>query len=295
MRPGRANDYLRYGTRRATAWARLRPNYLVIGAQKGGTTSLHDYLAEHPAVLTAVEKEVRYFHRWYPKGPYWYRSRFPLAVRATWARRRLGLAPAIGEASPDTIFDPRAPERVCAFEPRMRLIAILRDPVERAFSHWRMEVRRGTETLPFEDALDREEVELGVQLEQLMRTEEYLDAPFRTSYMARGRYADQLERWLALFPENQLLVLTSDELLLEPAAAMSRVWSFLGLPEWSGRGYELRGVQGEGVMAPATRERLARVFEPHNRRLERLLGRSFDWTRPSADGSRTEAVSRVRA
>jgi hypothetical protein len=275
----RTSELLRFGARRLTAWARLRPTYLVIGAQKSGTTSLHDYLAEHPAVLSSAAKEVQYFHRYYKKGELWYRSRFPLALHAARVRRKVGMRPAIGEASPDYLFDPRAPARVHAFDPGMKLIAVLRDPVERAYSQWRMEQRRGNETRSFEEALDREEAELEDELTRLRQTNGYLDAPFRMSYVARGRYAEQLERWLAFFPREQLLVLVSDELRADPAEAMDRAWSFLGLPEWRSERYRLRGVQGEETMASETRERLARTFAPHNKRLEALLGRELHWTR----------------
>jgi hypothetical protein len=277
--------------RRATAVLRLRPTFLVIGAQRSGTTSLNEYLAQHPAVLSACVKEVQYFHRHYEKGERWYRSRFPLAPRARLVRRRVGVAPAVGEASPDYLFDPRAPARVHAFDPRMRLIAVLRDPVDRAHSQWRMERRHGRELLSFEEALDREESELERELALLVGTSGYRERPFGMSYVARGRYAEQLERWLALFPREQLLVLTSDELLSDPAQTMGRIVRFLGIPEWQAERYRRRSVQGEAPMAPETRERLARVLEPHNRRLEELLGRNLPWTRPAlvADDSPTTA------
>jgi hypothetical protein len=280
-------------TRRATADLRLRPTFLVIGAQRSGTTSLDDYLAEHPAVLSAVVKEVQYFHRHYEKGERWYRSRFPLAARARLVRRRVGVPPAVGETSPDYLFDPRAPARVHAFDPRMRLVAVLRDPVERAYSHWRMEVRRGREELSFEEALDREESELDRELALLLRTDGYREVPFRISYVARGRYAEQLERWLELFPREQLLVLTSDELGADPAEAMSRISRFLEVPDWHAEQYGRRSVQGEALMPPETRERLARAFAPHNRRLEELLGRELGWAKPTEEAPR--APVRFRA
>jgi len=276
----RAGELSRFAARRATAWARLRPTFLVIGAQRSGSTSLEDYLSAHPAVLTAVVKEVQYFHRHYENGELWYRSRFPLTVRATLMHRRTGVPPAIGEASPDYLFDPRAPARVHSFDGGLKLIAVLRDPVERAHSHWRMETRRGREPLRFEEALDREEAELESELAQLVATSGYLDAPFRTSYVARGRYAEQLERWLELFPREQMLVLLSDDLLADQAGAMSRLAGFLGIPEWSAESYRLRGVQGDEEMPPETRERLAGAFEAPNRRLEELLGIELGWTRP---------------
>ena len=277
----RASELTRFAARRATAWARLRPTFLVIGAQRSGTTSLNDYLAEHPAILSAAVKEVQYFHRYYEKGDRWYRARFPLAIRAARVRRRIGVAPAVGETSPDYVFDPRAPSRVHAFAHRMKLIVILRDPVERAYSQWRLERRRGTEPLSFEDALDREASELPRELELLRETSGYRDVPFSTSFVARGRYAEQLERWLELFPRQQVLVLLSEDLLADPASVMSRIAQFLEVPQWTAESYRVRGAQGEAEMAPETRERLADEFVEPNGRLEELLGRELPWTQSS--------------
>ena len=163
----------------------------------------------------------------------------------------------------------------------MKLIVILRDPVERAHSHWRLERRRGTEPLSFEAALDREASELPRELKLLLETSGYRDAPFSTSFVARGRYAEQLERWFELFPREQVLVLLSEDLVTNPAAEMSRIARFLGVPPWSAGSYRIRGAQGEAQMASGTRERLAEAFVEPNERLEELLGRELHWTQPS--------------
>jgi hypothetical protein len=99
------------------------------------------------------------------------------------------------------------------------------------------------------------------------------------SYVARGRYAEQLERWLQRFPREQLLVLTSDELLADPGGSTDKVARFLDVPAWRASSYPLRGVRDYVTMAPETRERLTRAFSPENERLERLLGHALPWTR----------------
>jgi hypothetical protein len=275
----RAGELARFGARRATYWARVRPTFLVIGAQRSGTTSLNDYLDEHPSVHCAAVKEVQYFHCYHEKGERWYRSRFPWPS-ADLARRRTGSTSRRSErTSPDYIFDPRAPARVHAFDARMRLIVVLRDPVERAYSHWRMEQRRGRELLSFEQALDREEAELPGELALLLETSGYHDAPFRTSYVARGRYAEQLERWLELFPREQLLVLTSDDLFVQPKDTMARIADFLGVPAWQAENYRVRGAQGRRRWRRKRRDRLAQMFAEPNRQLEEPR-RDFEWTRP---------------
>jgi len=253
--------------RRATASLRMRPSFLVIGAQKAGTTSLYAYLTAHPAVLGSSIKEVQYFSKFYDQGEDWYLAYFPLELRGGAARLRAGTRPAVGEASATYLFHPRAPERVHNFDPRMRLIAVLRDPVDRAYSHYQMEHRWGREQLSFEDALDREEA-LAPELERMVaepgyESQEAIDC----SYVARGRYAEQLERWLERFPREQLLILTSDELLADPGRSMETVARFLGVPARRATSYPLRGVREYGTMAPETRERLARTFAPETERL----------------------------
>jgi len=267
-------------TRRATASLRLRPSFLVIGAQKAGTTSLYAYLTAHPAVLGSSIKEVQYFSKFYDRGEDWYLSYFPLELRGRAARLRAGVRPAVGEASATYLFHPRAPDRVQRFDAGMKLIAVLRDPVDRAYSHYQMEHRWGRERLSFEDALDREAA-LTPELERMIaepahESQEAIDC----SYVARGRYAEQLERWLERFPREQLLTLTSDELLADPGGSMETVARFLGVPAWRAASYPLRGVREYGTMPPETRERLARTFAPENERLEQLVGHALPWTRP---------------
>lgn len=275
-------------TRHATSTARLRPTFLVIGAQKSGTTSLHAQLRQNPAVLTASVKEVQYFNKEFRRGERWYLSHFPLRLRAAPIRRRLGIAPQVGEATAAYLFDPRVPTRVQAFQPETKLIAILRDPVARAVSHYQMELRWERELLPFEDALRREEVEYPRRLERI--AEDPLAAEgFAPSYIARGRYAEQLERWFALFPRKQLLVVVYEELVGDPAGQLERIADFLEVPHAPTEAFPHRGRQTYSPPDPASQERLARIFEPENRRLEKLLGRSLPWTTPADGESPVEA------
>jgi Sulfotransferase domain len=285
---------LRERARRATVPVRLRPTFLVVGAQKSGTTSLHRYLCEHPLVLCATAKEMHYFSLKYPLGEQWYLSHFPLATSKAMVRLRHGATPAVGEATPAYLFDARAPARVHAFDPRMKLVAVLRDPVDRAYAHYWMEVETRDEEHSFEEALAWEREVLAAELERWFTDESYVSALplFGRAYVARGRYAEQLERWLALFPREQLLVFTTEELLSDPAETMAGLARFLGIPERSATTYPLENVRNYRPMSPATREHLALTFEPHNRRLEELLDRELPWTRPSTPATRQAADPR---
>jgi hypothetical protein len=255
---------------RATASARPLPDFLIIGAQKAGTTALYAYLRRHPAITGPSWKEVSYFDRHYGRGEAWYRGNFPNRVRA---RGKL-----VGEASPSYIFHPLGPERVKALVPEARLVALVRNPVDRALSHYHHEVALGREPLPFEDALDAEEKRLRGEEERLAADPSYFSrAWWSHAYKSRGRYAEQLERWLAAFPREQLLILPSEDLGGEPERTHARVLDFLGAAPHRLDAYPRVYERQYEAMTPETRERLAAEFEAPNRRLYELLGRDLGW------------------
>ena len=269
--PARAvlrNAVWTYG--RATASARPLPDFLIIGAQKAGTTALYAYLRRHPAITGPSWKEVSYFDRHYERGEAWYRGNFPNRVRA---RGKL-----VGEASPSYIFHPLGPGRVKALVPEARLVALVRNPVERALSHYHHEVALGREPLSFEDALDAEEERLRGEEERLAADSSYFSrAWWSHAYKARGRYAEQLERWLAVFPRDRLLILPSEDLGGEPERTHARVLDFLGAAPHRLDAYPRVYERQYEAMSAETRKRLAAEFEAPNRRLYELLGRDLGW------------------
>ncbi len=257
---------LGYGS--ATASFRPLPNFLIVGAQKAATTALYAYLRWHPEITGPSWKEVSYFDRHYAQGERWYRANFPALRRK----------PLVGEASPSYLFHPLAPERVAASIPSARLIAVLRDPVDRAFSHYQHEVALGREPLSFEEALDREEERMHGEVERMLSDPSYFSHPWwNHTYFARGRYAEQLERWFARFPREQLLVLVSEELLEQPAESYSRVLEFLGAAPHDLGSYPRIFAREYKEMSSDTRRRLEGDFAEPNRRLAELLGRDLPW------------------
>ena len=270
--PGPVRSVLRnavwtYGT--ATARLRPLPDFLILGAQKAGTTALYAYLRRHPAITGPRWKEVSYFDRHYRRGRAWYRGNFPVR----WSSRGL-----VGEASPSYLFHPLAPERAAALVPDAKLIAILRNPVERAYSHYQHEVSFGREPLSFEQALEREEERMAGELERMRADAAYFShAWWNYTYLARGHYAEQLERWHAAFPPEQLLVLSNEELSAQPAASYARVLGFLGAEPYELDAYPRIFDRDYPDLRPGTRERLAAHFAGPNRRLYELLGRDLGW------------------
>jgi hypothetical protein len=246
------------------------PDFLVLGAQKAGTTALYEYLRRHPQITGPSWKEVSFFDRHWARGESWYRGNFPNLART---RGKL-----VSEASPSYVFHPLAPQRVQEVVPEARLIVLVRNPVDRALSQYNHEVALGREPLPFEEALDAEEERLRGEQERMAADPRYFSREWWShTYKARGRYAEQLQRWLAVFPREQLLVLPTDDLGSDPAQAHAQVLEFLGASPQRLDSYPRVYEREYEPMKPETRERLAAEFEEPNRRLYELLGRDLGW------------------
>jgi hypothetical protein len=261
---------------------RLLPDFVIIGAAKAGTTSLYGWLSRHPYVAPATLKEVHYFDYNYYRGEDWYRRHFPLASeRAAFAAEH-GRPFLTGEASPSYITHDRAPQRLARDLPRAKLVVALRNPVDRAYSQYQMSRRENEEPLDsFAAAVDAEQDRLAPELARTRVDRRYQSWPIGCwSYLMRSRYAEQLERWFALFGREQFHFVTLEELSENPQRALDGLHGFLGLPPHV---YDdlprLHGGGYESSVDPATRERLSEYFRPHNERLYALLGRDLGWER----------------
>jgi hypothetical protein len=254
------------GLHRASSRGRAFPDFVVIGAQKSGTTSLYRYLTAHPSIVAADEKEVHYFDLNHDRGDDWYRSHFPLRRDLERIARRVGGPALTGEGSPYYLFHPQAPERMRPLLPEARLIVLLRDPVERALSHHNHEVQDGYEVLSLAAAIDAEADRLATAFGHLHH-----------SYLSRGLYADQLEAWFAHYPRKQFLVIESQELFDDPTAAVDRTLAFLGLPPLEHAEYDNVTARSREDVVPEVRRHLYAHFAPHNQRLYELLGTDFHW------------------
>jgi len=266
------------GWARTTAPVRVLPDFLLIGGQRCGTTSLYRYLGQHPAISTVpLGKGAHFFDTNFDKGVDWYRSYFPTALHRKANALSNGLS-LTGEASPYYIFHPLVPGRVASLLPDVKVVALLRDPVVRAHSQHTHEVARGFETLPFEEAIAREPERLA-GAEERMRT----DPLYRSfshqhhSYLARGRYAEQLERWRRVLPPDQMLVLSSEQFFEHPDEGYAAVLRFLGAPPHRLRDYATFNPRRYGALRPETERALREHFREPNAQLYELLGKDFGW------------------
>jgi hypothetical protein len=275
LQAGRARDAVRVAARRNRA-DRPLPDFLILGAQKAGTSSLYARLATHPRVVPALRKEVHYFDTGPADRPDRYRAFFPTADERVAVEHDLGSPVLTGEATPYYLSHPAAPARARSVVPDARLIAVLRDPVARAVSGYHHAVRFGNERRPIEVALDPANEE---RLANVADDAWYDDAssPARLrGYFARGRYVEQLERWWAHYPREQLLVVETAR--LRAGDAHAQVLQFLGLDESTAAAATPDRNVGSYAPPPlAVTDRLAAYFAPHNEQLFTLLGVRWDW------------------
>ena len=186
-----------------------------------------------------------------------------------------------GEASPYYLFHPHAPRRILKTIPRVKLIALLRNPVDRALSQYFFQKRIGLETLSFKDALDKEAQLLSAERGEMLVDESYNSLVYRhCSYLSRGIYVDQLKIWTGLFPAEQLMIISTEDLFSDPQTVMSRVIDYLELPKCALSGFTNHDHYGDyPTTDTATRKCLVEYFKPHNQRLYQYLGLNFDWDR----------------
>lgn len=267
----------------------MLPDFLIIGAPRSGTSTLYEYLAGHPCIGRAFRKEVSFFDYHYDKGVDWYRSRFPTLKQKSRVeeRRKVFLT---GEASPNYLFYPPVPERVVATLPEIKLLAIFRNPIDRAYSAFQREARKGRDLRSFPEAVAAEISDPLCEWKKAAEQPGYLSPEFvQRSYLGRGLYAEQLQWWMKFFPRERFLIVRAESFFKKPLPVLNDACDFLGAPQWFDESFR-NSVSGRmrswiqrrynydyAPMETSVRNQLVEFFRPHNRRLGELLGTEFDW------------------
>lgn len=273
MSPGvleRAATSLRWRTRRATAALRVLPDFLIVGAARAGTTGLYRSLCSHPDVRAPFRKEPQYFGAFYGRGGAWYRAHFPLGHLTPAGRPVAADSHArfvTGEATTSYLPDPRVPPRVRDDLPDVRLLVLLRDPVDRAHSHWRLRSAEGREHRSFAEAV-RPDLEDGRVRTGLVRD---------TPYLAWSAYDRHLRRWYAVFPRSLIHVVISEELWADPREQHERILEFLGLPPHPLEITPRSNTQPGPPLSPTLRREVETLLAPHRTGVRALLGRDPAW------------------
>src|ERR671921_552535 len=254
---------------RITAPARMTPSFLICGGQRCGTTSLYRALSQHPVVLKAVlHKGVHFFDTSYHRGLPWYRAHFPMQRSADKIEQRYGVPAQTFESSPYYMYHPQAAARIARDLPGTRLIALVRDPVERAYSQHHHEVARGFEQeRDFGNALALEPARLHRQEERLAQDPAYYSfAHQHHAYRARGEYARYLGGMAQHVGRERIHVVESERFFADPDEVYDEVLHFLGLPADLERPeFERHNARPrQSDMDPAIRSELSAHYAPHD-------------------------------
>ena len=264
---------------RLRAHAHALPDFILPGVQKGGTTSLYRDLAKHPNVLGVRAKEIFYFDQNHDAGDAWYRCWFPTRRAVEKRKREIGGVALTGEATASYLDHPRVPGAAAALVPEAKIVMVLRDPAERAISHYFHNRRKKREPLDLLDALRAESERLDGEPSRVLDDPGAPSIPLlHYSYLRRGRYAEHLARWRDHFPDDHILVLRSEDYFADPASVFQETTRFLGLPDWDAGQYPAENPgHNRREIDPEARAFLADYFRPHNAELERMTGRDFGW------------------
>ncbi|XZN91800.1 MAG: tetratricopeptide repeat protein [Microcoleus sp.] len=238
------------------------PNFIIIGSQRCGTTSLYTYLAQHPQILTPIKKEMDFFSWHFDRGIDWYLAHFPPMPA--------GEQFLTGEASPSYFDSLAAPERLYSAFPEVKLIVLLRNPVDRAISQFYRLTELNWEGRSFDRAISDE-------IARLAQNPAYIIGEEPGNYLARGRYIEFIKNWLAFFPKSQLLILRSEDFYANAATTVLQVLDFLDLPEYQLPEYPNANPGSYQPISDSVRDWLSDYFRPYNQELEEYLGRKFNW------------------
>ena len=261
-----------------TSPLRMTPALLVVGAQRCGTTTMFRVLADHPDVRRpTVSKGVGYFDEQYVgHDQRWYTAHFP--IRWPTGRADGERAPITFDSSGYTCFHPLAPARIAADLPEAKVLMMVRDPVERAFSAFKHETARGFETETFDRALELEPERLAGEVEKLRADPSYASFSHRHhGYLARGRYAEQVGRLRKELGAERVYVMDADHFFARPAQEFAAFAEWLGLSSWAPDDVRQWNARPSTPMDPTIRARLLEHFEPHDAELAALTGSTPSW------------------
>ncbi|QLH04006.1 sulfotransferase [Nitrosopumilus oxyclinae] len=251
------------------------PDFLIIGAAKSGTSSLYEYLNQHPSILPCVVKEPNYFTAYYNRGLDWYKSCFPFKAKRFFCPEKKFLT---GEATARYYWYPFAPERVKQLLPNCKIILLLRNPVERSYSHYKMRYKNKIIDQTFEQEILDEPKRIEGEWDKMLNDENYFSFKFNSNgYLTKGLYINYITKWFELFPKKQILVIKAEDFFSNPEKITNETLEFLGLPSIKLKNYEIMRKGLDDKLTSDIRKKLIDYFKPYNQKLYDFLNVDFGW------------------
>lgn len=254
--------------RMASSPLRMSPSFFLVGGMRCGTTSLFSNLVRHPNIKRPLSKEIRYFDFQIRKGERWYLAHFPLQSENK----------TTGEASPSYLFDPYAPARLYDFNSNARIIIMLRNPIDRAYSHYQHAVRYWGEKESFFRALQLEDERISAEQQAYRESPENIGRNrICFSYRTRGLYAEQVRNWLEVFDRSQIMIIKSEDYFSDPGQTIQNIQKFLQVDLWTPSSYLSRNVRSYEAIDDRSYSFLYDIYKKCQPELDDLAGKKFGW------------------
>lgn len=250
-----------------SAHKRKKPDFLIIGVHKGGSTSMFEYISQHPEVEMARRKELNFYTKYFYLGMRYYQSLFP----------KKSVGKITGEATPYYFFHPLVPERVKKTLPNVKIILLLRDPVLRAHSHYNM-IKAIEPASTFDEAIRLEQSRIENETKKILNNPKYYSIDHQTfSYFSRGLYAEQLDNWTKHFSLENMLVLKSEDFFSDTKKELKKVYAYLGLAEVYPPDVSAKNARKYGGLSKEDYNRYKAFFKKDLNKLKEKLGDHFQW------------------
>ena len=275
-------QFVRYGLVKrhvyaATSPLRVLPECAVIGTGKGGTTALHYYLGQHPCIGSSAYDELGFFNENYHLGINWYKSLFPTVFykKKMESKNKQCL---FFDVTSTYMEEELTAKNVYEVNPNQKIIVILRNPVDRAYSHYHVNVKEKSEKRSFEDAVFEEMNR--IKSERIIQNKNKnlrVFTPNNIHYLKKGFYALQLKSWFKIFPREQILVLSTEEFQEDQNIIYKKIFDFLNIPNMKIKSTEKMEKGNYIPMKHDTQNLLLDYFRQYNYELFELINSEFDW------------------
>jgi len=261
-----------------TSPLRVLPDFIVIGVGRGGTTSLYNYLNQHNCIQKSSYDEIGFFDDNFHLGVNWYRSMFPTKYEKQKIIKKFGKFLTY-DVTPWYIRRPWTANRIKTLLPSAKIISVLRNPVDRTYSHYHLTCREKGTTKSFEEIIEEDIKKIDNYDDNLKNSQKYYEYFVQNSHIARGFYLEQLENWFTVFNKENILIISSEDLANHTQKTMDHVFDFLNIEDQVIPNLEKVNVAKYPKMKEKTRKILENYFFEYNENLFKKIGKHFNWNK----------------
>ena len=248
---------------------RTIPNFIVIGVKRCGTTTLYEQLSEHPCIEKSSHDNLGFFNNNFELGINWYKSHFVTNLRKREIERKYGQF-ATYDVTSSYIQKKKTAENIFKTLPNVKLIIILRNPTDRAYSEYNQNIIDENESREFIDLIKQE-------IKEIQNMENIEFSSDKINLVKKGMYEKQISPWLEIFDRKQILIITTEEFGEKTTETYDKIFRFLELPEYKIKNKERHRKGAYKEMNVKTRKILDDFYEPYNKELFQKIEETFQW------------------